>query len=272
MNWYKKSATNLNELKKQLDDLLEEYSALNMLIIREVATPEQIQKEKEVEQQANYIEKLYKAEYERLKPRAMQAIEEGRPHEVPQQHFIDYHKTGRIPDDAYKGYETTEGISWLGTKEKYPIFLKKQKFGDEEIEFRQSDKKTFYTKTDENKDIVRDNEGNVTYLSPEEIKAKGLPETDTSIVVFNEAGQPIGLASNEFGTDGVWVVKEYQGKGIGTDLLYEFRKQFPSKRKIGQMTSSGIDITKAYHKRLIQEALKNKQHVPQEVLDDYELV
>ena len=272
MNWYKIAASNLNELKKQLDKLVEQYGVLNMLAIRGRATPEQIQQEKEVERQANYIEELYKAEYERLKPAAMKAIEEGRPHEVPWQHFIDYHRTGGIAPNAYEQYETMEGISWLGGKEKHPIFVKKQRFGDEEIEFRKSGEEVFYVKMDEQEEVVRDKEGNVVYLSPEEIKERGLPETDSTITAFNEAGQPIGWVSSEFGADGVWVVKEYQGRGIGTDLLYEFRKQFPSKRRIGQMTPQGMDMTKAYHRRLVQEALKNNQHVPQEVLEEYELV
>tara|TARA_Y100000310_G_scaffold180635_1_gene180552 strand:+ start:13366 stop:13878 length:513 start_codon:yes stop_codon:yes gene_type:complete len=169
-------------------------------------------------------------------------------------------------------YEDEKGVSWLGEKEKYPILVKKEDYGGEEIEFRKKDEEVFYTKTDENNEIVRDEKGMATYLSKEEMQEKGLPSTSTSITAFNSKGTPIGWASSEFGADGVWVIKDYQGKGIGTDLLYEFRKQYKPKRRIGQMTGSGQKMTRSYHKKLVEEALREGKNVPQEVLEEYELV
>lgn len=37
--------------------------------------------------------------------------------------FIAHHKTGDIPSSAYSRYEREGGLSWLGNKSKYPIFL-----------------------------------------------------------------------------------------------------------------------------------------------------
>lgn len=59
---------------------------------------------------------------------------------------------------------------------------------------------------------------------------------------------PIGLASNEFGAVGVWVEESYQHKGIGKTLLNEHMKQRKASTKIGQMTSSGINMTKSWLK------------------------
>lgn len=81
--------------------------------------------------------------------------------------------------------------------------------------------------------------------------------------------RPIGFASNEFGTAGVWVVREFQGKGLGTYLLKEFMKRSPNIGKIGQMTDAGENLTRAYHKDLVLEAMKQGEPVPAPVLKDY---
>lgn len=93
-------------------------------------------------------------------------------------------------------------------------------------------------------------------LTPEEVKEKGLPETETTVVALNEAGEPIGWASDEFGSDGIWVVDEYQRKGIGTELLDLFRSQYASDRQLGQMTDAGAELARAYHRRLVERSKK----------------
>lgn len=202
-------------------------------------------------------------------PATTEAIIDDRAHEVGSNDFLSYHQTGGISEDAYDNYGSIEGISWLGKPEDYPYLLKSQKFGDETIEFRQKREKNKYVRHDDNDEIARDNKGLALYLTDEEVLAKGYPLYDPGVTAFNEAGQPIGFASNEFGATGVWVVKDYQRSGIGTDLMYEFRKQVKPKKRIGQMTPSGESMTRSYHKRLVEEALAQGKKIPTHILEEY---
>jgi len=222
--------------------------------------------------QLNEAGRIYKQHLSKNRPYAKELIQKGEAYKVNPHLFTEYHNTGNISESAYKEYKTPEGISWLGSVDKYPILVSKQRYRDEVIDFRKEDEPLKYVKTDNNDEIIRDEKGMALYLSKEEMIEKDLPLSDTSIVAFNEAGQPIGWVSNEFGADGVWVVNQYQKQGIGTDLLHEFRKQFKPGRRIGQMTGSGRNMTRSYHKKLVQEALREGKKVPQDIRQEYELV
>lgn len=93
------------------------------------------------------------------------------------------------------------------------------------------------------------------YLNEEEMKNKKLNLYNTSVVAFNEKEESVGLASDEFGADGIWVNESYQRRGIGTELLKYFREQFPEDRKIGQMTSQGMELVSSYFHKYINKDL-----------------
>ena len=170
--------------------------------------------------------------------------------------FLKHHKTGWIPAKSYEQYEKEGGLSWLGKKEEYPVLIDKGQYGPFQVEFRQSGKGVFYTKTDDEGDIVRDPKtGLAMTMSPEEIKEKGLRETESTIVAFVN-DKPIGHASNEFGTIGVWVEGPYQKQGIGSDLMVKFMEQNPEflrGQKIGQMTDAGINMSLSAYDKLAQK-------------------
>ena len=52
------------------------------------------------------------------------------------------------------------------------------------------------------------------------------------------------------GADGVWVLDEYQSKGVGLELLTEFRKQFKEERRMGQMTPVGEKLARKYYRTM----------------------
>jgi ribosomal protein S18 acetylase RimI-like enzyme len=172
--------------------------------------------------------------------------------EMTEDEFMKYHNTGFIPSNAYDGYQKADGLNWI-KKDKYPILHSSKQFGDKTIEFKQSGEKNKYVKTSPDKDgwdeILRDEKGNAIYLSDEEALEKGYKLYDTSIVAF-DGDLAIGLASDEWGADGIWVIGTYQRLGIGLYLLSEFRKQFPESRKIGQMTNAGDSLSRAYFRKL----------------------
>lgn len=167
--------------------------------------------------------------------------------------FMDYHKTGHIPSSAYEKYKKPEGLSWL-KKANYPVLYATKQFKDKTIEIRQSGEKNKYVKhtepdADGFTDILRDSQGMAIMMSDEEIEQKGYNLYETSMVAF-DGDIAVGLASDEWGADGIWVTQPYQRLGIGLYLLTEFRKQFNSSRKLGQMTQEGQELSKAYYRSL----------------------
>lgn len=190
------------------------------------------------------------------------------PWQMTQEEFVNYHITGFIQSDHYDDYKTIDGIRYFNEKENFPLLYDTKQFGNTIVEFKKSGKPLQYVKTDANDNIIRDNQGKATYLSDEEMKTKGLATEDQTIVAF-VGDDPIGFASNEFGATGVWVVEDYQNKGIGSYLLKEFRKTMRPSSRLGQATNSGIALTKKYHKNLVKDALQESKPVPEEVLKDY---
>lgn len=175
------------------------------------------------------------------------------PEELDQDAFLRHHYTGYISSTAYQQYEKEGGLAWLGKKSKYPVLLHHGKYGQFDVEFRQTGDVNRYTKTDDKGDIVRDERGIAMEMTPEEIKAAGLAEHDETIVAF-VGDKPIGFASNEFGAVGVWVEGPFQKVGIGTDLMdmhIQLRPRVAAgKSKIGQATNAGISLMKAYHRKM----------------------
>lgn len=207
----------------------------------------------------DFIKELRKAKSESEKEyfkkmirSAIQGIRRERkktPHELDREEFLQHHYTGHIGSDAYRKYREVEGFSWLGQPSKYPILLQKKKYGDYDVEFRQSGEVLVYVKD-------RTDNGIITYMTPEEINQANLPKHDTTIVAF--VGEtPIGFASNEFGAVGVWVAGPFQRLGIGSDLMEKHIEQRPTfasrKGKIGQMTDTGVSMVKKYYDNMTKK-------------------
>lgn len=279
MNWYKIAQyedLNQFELVKMIQELNPIYMELLDKEWKKTISPEEENYMKQVGKKLDLLGNIKRKKIEEQREPSKKLIEEGKSHEVLPMNFLDYHHTGDIQENAYKQYGTKEGVSWLGSSEKYPSIIKKENYNGEEIEFRKKEEKLRYTQPDPADptgwDFLRDEKGNLIYMTDEQIKEKGIPLYETSIVAFNSDKEPIGWVSNEFGADGVWVIGEYQGRGIGTDLLYEFRKQFKPGRRMGQMTGSGRNLNRSYHKKLVEEALREGKQIPEETLQHYELV
>ena len=170
------------------------------------------------------------------------------PRMVNEDAFLNYHNTGYIDPESYH-YNTVKDLAWL-KPEAAPLRVKTLDTGKGKIELRKRDEKLQYVKHDDEGEIVRDNRGLAVYLNDAEIELKGFPKKDTSVIAFNDKNEAVGLASNEFGADGVWVVNEYQKQGIGVSLLIELRSQFKPDRKIGQMTPAGEAMTRSYFRAL----------------------
>lgn len=124
-----------------------------------------------------------------------------------------------------------------------------------------SGEKLSYTATDEHGNILYGSDGMAMMMTDDEIEKRKFPTHEETIVAFvNE--KPIGSASNEFGTIGVWVEGPYQKLGIGSDLMAMFMKQGPrflsGNSKIGQMTSAGENMSRAAYRKLKNEFSRKK--------------
>lgn len=173
--------------------------------------------------------------------------------------FLETHRTGHISPTAYKEYNTAgnwdrDQENWPGkfnTVESRPVKVGEITLKDGTVlDVRSSGERLQYTYFDE--DTLthrRDEEGKLLYRPDSELEAEGLPTHDTALYAF-DGKQLAGVVSDEFGTDGIWVNPRYQGRGLGTQLLRMFRKQFKYPRgKIGQMTPDGENLTRAYFRR-----------------------
>lgn len=167
--------------------------------------------------------------------------------------FINHHKTGDIPMGAYKRYESDGGLAWVGNKAKYPQLITTKSYGPYTVEFRQSGNKLQYVDSDEQGRIIRGEDGLSKDMSDERIKQLGLPVFDQTIIAFVD-DKPVGMASNEWGSIGVWVEKAYQKLGIGSDLLVMFMKNdsnfLSGKGQIGQMTWAGEQMSRSAFRKL----------------------
>lgn len=106
------------------------------------------------------------------------------PWKQSEEEFVKSHYTGYIQSDAYENSEKDDGLDWFGSIDKFPVLVDKKQFGKYMIEFRQTGEKLKYVKNDSNGEIVRDEHRNAVYQSDEEIKQKGLPPYDQTIVAY----------------------------------------------------------------------------------------
>ena len=154
------------------------------------------------------------------------------------------------------------------TKEQYPILLQTKEFQGDIVEFRQSGEKLKYVKhTSEtykfngetyvdDRAIARDENGDVIYLSEEEMKERNLPTEDEGITAFI-GDQEVGYIGDSFGATELFVAKEYQQRGVGSELVYLFLKKYPFKQS-GGFSSLGEKTYRNVYKRMLEESQKNK--------------
>jgi hypothetical protein len=185
-----------------------------------------------------------------LKPKQAASDEEERAAAMKhpdQNEFLKEHYTGSIPSDAY----TSERMFAWQKLEKYPKLLKRVTLKDgTKVDLRQEGTKNSYVHKDKNGYVLRDENNQAVNLTDEEIRQKKLPEYDTAIFAFNDAGECVAQASDEWGADLVSVREDYQKKGLGLQLLTEFRRQFPKVRQMGQMSGAGRELAKSYYRSL----------------------
>lgn len=191
------------------------------------------------------------------------------PWQMTSSEYIEANYKGHIPSDAYKSYRKSSGLSWIKPAD-YPVPLRKVRIDDSDIEIRKKIEKRIYVKRDDNGEHMRDANGNLVFMNDAEKIEANLPLEEGVIGAFHN-DTAIGFASDEFGSSGVWVVEEFQRKGIGTILLDELHRANPrlSAHPLGQMTDMGKSFARKYHKHQVRKALDEHKPVPDHVLSEY---
>lgn len=116
-----------------------------------------------------------------------------------------------------------------------------------------------YVKTDENREIVRDENGKAQYLSKEEIALMIPPEkryTYEFAVVRKDTNEIVGNTSDEWGALLVTVAEEYRNFGFGTLLVKLKREREPTKGS-GGFTNAGLNNFRRVHTAMVREYMSS---------------
>ena len=193
------------------------------------------------------------------------------PWEMTQKEYLDRNYTGNISSRAYESYQNSEGLSSFISTNRYTKLIKTLIINNQKVDIRLSIHKNKYVKRDENDEILRSANNDLIYLTDKEIKEYGYPLYDIEVAAF-VGNRPVGFASDEWGTSGVWVINDFQRQGLGKILLETLHRFNPhlSNKSLGQMTVAGWNLARSYHRDQVKKALENKKNVPQHVIEDYE--
>lgn len=193
------------------------------------------------------------------------------PWEVTQDEWMRQQNTGFISSDAYEDEYPMKEPQDLS---KYPILLDTKNFAGKIIQFRQTGEPLRYVATDDEDEIIRNEQGMATYLTDEQMKEQDLQPRDTTISFFDN-NLIIGHIGDSFGATELFVDKDYQHMGIGTYALKLYLTLYPTHhhkpRHLGQMTNAGENTARKVHRLLVEDALRNNKPVPSEILQEYGL-
>lgn len=194
------------------------------------------------------------------------------PWEVTQNEWMKQQNTGFIPSHTYESYVS----SYAKEKDlnKYPILLDTKNFAGKDIQFRQKDEPLRYVDHDQEGNILRDEQGELVYLTDQALQEADVPTKDDTIHIF-DGNVRIGHVGDSFGATELFVDKNYQNKGIGSYALKLFLSKYPTRahkpRHLGQMTNAGDSTARKSHRLLVEQALRDGKQIPPEVLQEYGL-
>lgn len=153
--------------------------------------------------------------------------------------------------------ETVESLEWIGPPGD-KVKIGEREFGGSTISFYRDVTPVRYVKNDEEGKIIRDDQGLATYLSEDEMRAKGLPLFDTTVTAY-DGDAPIGIVADEWGATLVQVAEEHQKKGIGKFLSKLWRRAYPFKAS-GGFSDQGLSTFKRVYQDFVREALESGEY------------
>lgn len=155
------------------------------------------------------------------------------------------------PSTAYDN--RVKDFDWV-KKTDYPKLLKRILLKGMYFEFRLQDRTLKYHVSDpDTHELKRDKDNNIIPMTPEQIKALGLPPIEYSIAIFNEDEECVGKSGDEWGAMLLQVASEYRGFGLGT-ILGELARKFEPGKTSGGFTGAGKQNFIRMHREMIRKA------------------
>ncbi len=206
------------------------------------------------------------------------------PSSMTQDEFMGYHQTGYISPDAYGeggGYD----LSHYNDEKEYghtdhrnphqghgqqptnPFLITTKNIDGMDI--------NFWGTGQENKYVhwLDEEHSKHRYLTEEETAEQDIPSKDQTIYLYHD-DNCIGHVGDSWGATELFVVKEYQGHGIGTEALKLYMEMNPSRNhetpRLGQMTSSGTATATNVWMKFVEDAIARGEQLKPEVLKSYE--
>jgi hypothetical protein len=116
-----------------------------------------------------------------------------------------------------------------------------------------------YVKTDQDNNIVRDENGLATYLNDEEIKMIIPAEKRYDYeyaAIRKDTNEIVGKTENEWGTLLIMVAQEYRNFGFGT-LLVKLKRQRNPEKSSGGFTRSGLKNFRRVHSQMVRDYMES---------------
>lgn len=183
----------------------------------------------------------------------------------------DYHSVinstnKRHPSDAYDytlaKYERFAGYD--DSKKDNEELIQQSVFEGIRVNFYRvpTDKRDFqYVKHDEDGNILRDEKGEVTYFTKEELEKKfeGRLITYDIRARLADTGQVIAQSQDEWGAQLFTTARELRGLGIGSKLKELYLQEHPEYQS-GGLTNSGYNLAFRSYQKEVQKALQSGEY------------
>lgn len=158
------------------------------------------------------------------------------------------------PGDAYETtLEKMRDKNYL-RKEHYPQLLKRVKIKGISFEFRVKSEKSNYVHVDTEGVPVRGADNKLIPMTDAEISAAGLQPNSYNVVIYNEEGDPVGSAQDEWGCVLVYVANEYRGFGLGS-ILGRIARTFEPGKTSGGFTDHGLKNFRNLYRDMVRDAV-----------------
>lgn len=160
------------------------------------------------------------------------------------------------PSDAYD--MSIEDMNRFKSVDDYPILINTITRHNRVFEVRKSIidlRQGRYVKTDEDGFIIRGEDGDALYMSPEEVEAYIPEEKRYDInyaIIDKETGKIVSYTADEWGTLLIATAREYRNFGFGTMLVKLVRGDNPT-RPSGGFTNAGLNNLIRVWSKMVKE-------------------
>lgn len=124
------------------------------------------------------------------------------------------------------------------------------------VEYRMRKEKNRYVKYGDGGERVEDEKGLAVMMTDDEVEKSPKHKLHRKELIAVKDGEVVGVAQDEWGAVLVAVLREFRGKGIGTNLAYLYRSMYPDKGSGGFTYAGQAQLLRVWL-RFVKAAVKN---------------